>query len=73
MNNKVKQLILDQAVENVRDLLEATLEVHFHTGVSDAITEILGDTVDWNSEDTIELAMDLSSRIAVVGLSEDWK
>lgn len=70
MDSRIKQLILDSAVETINDIVFEKLADDIHDAVVDSMTEILGDTLDFNKDEVFDLMMDLCHRIAIVGLPE---
>lgn len=70
MNSKVKQLILESAVELLNDLIYEKLMDDIHEAITDAMVEVLGDTVDFNKNETFDTMMELCGRIAIVALPE---
>jgi hypothetical protein len=70
MNSKVKQLILDSAVERINDRIFEKLMDDIHEAVTDSMVDVLGNTVDFDQSETFDVMMELCSRIAIVGLPE---
>jgi hypothetical protein len=70
MNSKVKQLILDAAVEHINSLIYEKFMDDIHEAVTDAMVEVLGNTLDFDQHETFEVLMELCGRIAIVGLPE---
>ena len=70
MNSKVKQRILDTAVEHINSLLYEKFMDDIHEAVTDSMIEVLGTTLDFDQDETFEVLMELCGRIAIVGLPE---
>ena len=70
MNSTVKQLILDAAVEKINDVIYEKLMDDIHDAVTDSMVEVLGNTLDFDQNETFEVMMELCGRIAIVGLPE---
>jgi hypothetical protein len=70
MNTKVKQLILESAVEHLNDLVYEKLMDDIHEAVTDAMVEVLGNTIDFDQNETFDVMMELCGRIAIVALPE---
>jgi hypothetical protein len=70
MNSKVKQLILDAAVEKVNDHIFERLMDDIHEAVTDSMVDVLGNTLDFDNNETMEVMMELCGRIAIVALPE---
>lgn len=70
MNSKVKQLILDAAVEQINNEFYEKMMDTIQETMTDAMVSVLGDTVDFDKDETFEALMELCGRIAIVGLPE---
>ena len=70
MNSKVKQLILDSAVEKINNTIFERLMDDIHEAVTDSMVDVLGNTLDFDQNETFEVMMELCGRIAIVGLPE---
>ena len=70
MNSKVKQLILDSAVEKINDTIFERLMDDIHEAVTDSMVDVLGNTLDFDQNETFEVMMELCGRVAIVGLPE---
>ena len=70
MNSKVKQLILDSAVEKINNTIFEKLMDDIHEAITDSMVEVLGNTLDFDQNETFEVMMELCGRVAIVGLPE---
>ena len=70
MNSTVKQLILDAAVEKINDVIYEKLMDDIHDAVTDSMIKVLGNTIDFDQNETFDTMMELCGRIAIVGLPE---
>jgi hypothetical protein len=70
MNSKVKQLILDAAVEKINGAIYEKLMDDIHEAVTDSMVEVLGNTIDFDQNETFDVMMELCGRIAIVALPE---
>lgn len=70
MNSKVKQLILDTAVEKINDeFLERMMDA-VQEAVTESMVETLGNTLDFDQSETFDVMVELCGRIAIVALPE---
>jgi hypothetical protein len=70
MQSQVKQLILDTAVQEINSLLYEKMMDDIHDAVTNAMIEVLGNTIDFDQNETFDTMMDLCGRIAIVALPE---
>ena len=70
MQSQVKQLILDTAVQEINSLLYEKMMDDIHEAVTNATIEVLGNTIDFDQNETFDTMMDLCGRIAIVALPE---
>lgn len=70
MNSKVKQLILDAAIEKIQSQVFEKLMDDIHEAITDSMVEVLGNTIDFDQNETFDTMMELCSRIAIVALPE---
>ena len=70
MNSKVKQLIVDSAVQKINDEFFERMMDTVQETMTDAMIEVLGNTIDFDQSETFDLMMELCGRIAIVALPE---
>ena len=70
MQSQVKQLILDTAVQEINSLLYEKMMDDIHDAVTNAMIEVLRNTIDFDQNETFDTMMDLCGRIAIVALPE---